>query len=209
MCDRQHRDHDAGPQRAGMATWRCEHRHALIIHSDRGVLFASWAFSQVVPDAGIATSMRAPAREPAPRRWRRSRHAGRAAQPPLEDSHRARQSDRRSDRALLAVRPTLCARDLHPPYAEAEWLTLVDERKRARTAEVAVDISSAYGWCHRRVVQDDRTQQKHHRQQRPSLEPGLHLTQSGSACRRNEGRPLSAPTDDAGASRGTFAVALV
>jgi putative transposase len=41
----------------GMATQRREHRDGLIIHSDRGVQFTSWAFSQRVRDAGIAPSM--------------------------------------------------------------------------------------------------------------------------------------------------------
>ena len=41
----------------GMATQRREHRDGLVIHSDRGVQFTSWAFSQRVRDAGIAPSM--------------------------------------------------------------------------------------------------------------------------------------------------------
>ncbi len=41
----------------GMATLRREHRDGLVIHSDRGVQFTSWAFSQRVRDAGIAPSM--------------------------------------------------------------------------------------------------------------------------------------------------------
>ena len=41
----------------GMATQRREHRDGLVIHSDRGVQFTSWAFSQSVRDAGIAPSM--------------------------------------------------------------------------------------------------------------------------------------------------------
>ena len=40
----------------GMATQRREHRDGLVIHSDRGVQFTSWAFSQRVRDAGIAPS---------------------------------------------------------------------------------------------------------------------------------------------------------
>jgi transposase InsO family protein len=41
----------------GMATQRRDHGDGLIIHSDRGVQFTSWAFSQRVRDAGIAPSM--------------------------------------------------------------------------------------------------------------------------------------------------------
>jgi transposase InsO family protein len=41
----------------GMATQRRQHRDGLVIHSDRGVQFTSWAFSQRVRDAGIAPSM--------------------------------------------------------------------------------------------------------------------------------------------------------
>jgi transposase InsO family protein len=41
----------------GMATQRRQDRDGLVIHSDRGVQFSSWAFSQNVRDAGIAPSM--------------------------------------------------------------------------------------------------------------------------------------------------------
>jgi transposase InsO family protein len=41
----------------GMATQRRQDRDGLVIHSDRGVQFTSWAFSQNVRDAGIAPSM--------------------------------------------------------------------------------------------------------------------------------------------------------
>src|SRR5207248_3012127 len=41
----------------GMATQRRKHGDGLVIHSDRGVQFTSWAFSQRVRDAGIAPSM--------------------------------------------------------------------------------------------------------------------------------------------------------
>lgn len=41
----------------GMATARREHGDGLVIHSDRGVQFTSWAFSQKVRDAGLAPSM--------------------------------------------------------------------------------------------------------------------------------------------------------
>jgi putative transposase len=40
-----------------MATQRREHRDGLIIHSDRGTQFTSWAFSDRVPSAGIARSI--------------------------------------------------------------------------------------------------------------------------------------------------------
>jgi transposase InsO family protein len=41
----------------GMATRRRGPQDGLVIHSDRGVQFTSWAFSQNVRDAGIAPSM--------------------------------------------------------------------------------------------------------------------------------------------------------
>jgi putative transposase len=41
----------------GMATQRRPHRDGLVIHSDRGTQFTSWAFSEHVRDAGIAPSM--------------------------------------------------------------------------------------------------------------------------------------------------------
>jgi len=41
----------------GMATQRRPDRAGLVIHSDRGVQFTSWAFSHNVRDAGIAPSM--------------------------------------------------------------------------------------------------------------------------------------------------------
>lgn len=41
----------------GMATQRRPDRDGLVIHSDRGVQFTSWAFSQKLRDAGISPSM--------------------------------------------------------------------------------------------------------------------------------------------------------
>jgi putative transposase len=41
----------------GMATGRRGSQDGLVIHSDRGVQFTSWAFSQKVHDAGLAPSM--------------------------------------------------------------------------------------------------------------------------------------------------------
>jgi len=41
----------------GMATARRDRADGLVIHSDRGVQFTSWAFSQKVKDAGLAPSM--------------------------------------------------------------------------------------------------------------------------------------------------------
>src|SRR4029450_3144937 len=41
----------------GMATQRRPDRDGLVIHSDRGTQFTSWAFSEHVRDAGIAPSM--------------------------------------------------------------------------------------------------------------------------------------------------------
>jgi len=40
-----------------MATLRRDHGDGLIIHSDRGVQFTSWPFSQRVRDHGLAPSM--------------------------------------------------------------------------------------------------------------------------------------------------------
>jgi transposase InsO family protein len=44
----------------GMATSRRERADGLVIHSDRGVQFTSWAFSRKVKDAGLAPSMGEP-----------------------------------------------------------------------------------------------------------------------------------------------------
>jgi putative transposase len=41
----------------GMATQRRKHSDGLVIHSDRGVQFTSWAFSQRVRESGLAPSM--------------------------------------------------------------------------------------------------------------------------------------------------------
>jgi putative transposase len=41
----------------GMATQRRPNRDGLVMHSDRGVQFTSWAFSQKLRDAGISPSM--------------------------------------------------------------------------------------------------------------------------------------------------------
>jgi putative transposase len=41
----------------GMATQRRQHRDGLIVHSDRGTQFSSWAFSNRLKDSGIAPSM--------------------------------------------------------------------------------------------------------------------------------------------------------
>ena len=41
----------------GMATSRRTRKDGLVIHSDRGVQFTSWAFSRKVTEAGIAPSM--------------------------------------------------------------------------------------------------------------------------------------------------------
>lgn len=41
----------------GMATQRREHSDGLVIHSERGVQFTSWAFSQRVRENGLAPSM--------------------------------------------------------------------------------------------------------------------------------------------------------
>jgi hypothetical protein len=82
----------------GLAIRRRKGRDGLVIHSDRGVQFTSWAFSQSVRQAGLAPSMGAVARPyddamveslPGP-------PTGRTAQPPeREDPHRARHRDPR------------------------------------------------------------------------------------------------------------------
>jgi transposase InsO family protein len=82
----------------GTATQRRGHRDGLIIHSDRGTQFSSWAFSDRVRTAGIALSMGAAGTAGGQRDDGEllGSHAGRAAQPPsLEDPDRARHRDPR------------------------------------------------------------------------------------------------------------------
>lgn len=57
LVGRKHTDHSPGDQRARDATNRRDRAEGLVIHSDRGVQFTSWAFSQKVRDAGLAPSM--------------------------------------------------------------------------------------------------------------------------------------------------------
>jgi putative transposase len=57
LVDRQHPETLLVLHALGMATQRREHRDGLVINSDRGVQFTSWAYSQRVRDAGIAPSM--------------------------------------------------------------------------------------------------------------------------------------------------------
>jgi transposase InsO family protein len=77
----------------GMATQRRQHRDGRVIHSDRGVQFTSWAFSQHVRDAGLAPSMGAVGSpyDNAGRGELLGPDASRAAQPPpVENTDRAR-----------------------------------------------------------------------------------------------------------------------
>jgi putative transposase len=128
----------------GMATQRREHRDGLVIHSDRGVQFTSWAFSQRVRDARIAPSMGATgscfdnammeafwARLQVEllnrRRWRTRIELATAIHDYIERFHNTRRRH-----SALAMRT--------PAEVEDEWLSLVDQRERARTASVASDV---------------------------------------------------------------------
>ena len=127
----------------GMATQRREDRDGLIIHSDRGVQFTSWAFSQRVRDAGIAPSMGATgscfdnammeafwARIQVEllnrRRWKTRVELASAIHDYIEHFHNTRRRH-----SALGMRT--------PAEIETEWLKLVHERDRARTAATATE----------------------------------------------------------------------
>ncbi|MGZ6589804.1 MAG: IS3 family transposase [Solirubrobacteraceae bacterium] len=122
----------------GMATQRREHRDGLVIHSDRGVQFTSWAFSHRVRDAGIAPSMGATgscfdnammeafwARMQVEllnrRRWTTRVELATAIHDYIERFHNTRRRH-----SALGMRT--------PAEVEAQWLRLVDQRDRAKTA---------------------------------------------------------------------------
>jgi Integrase core domain/HTH-like domain len=102
----------------GMATSRRDRAEGLVIHSNRGVQFTSWAFSHKVRDAGLAPSMGAvgSAYDKCDGRVLLGADAGRALQPQtLEDPDRARQRHSRLHRAVPQhPPPALGARDAHP-----------------------------------------------------------------------------------------------
>jgi transposase InsO family protein len=125
----------------GMATQRREHRDGLVIHSDRGVQFTSWAFSQRVRDAGIAPSVGAVgscfdnamveafwARMQVEllnrRRWKTRVELASAIHDYIERFHNTRRRH-----SALGMRT--------PAEVEAEWLELGYERQLARTAPAA------------------------------------------------------------------------
>lgn len=127
----------------GMATQRREHRDGLIIHSDRGVQFTSWAFSQRVRDAGIAPSMGATgscfdnammeafwARIQVEllnrRRWKTRVELSSAIHDYIEHFHNTRRRH-----SALGMRT--------PAEIETGWLKLVHERDPARTAATATE----------------------------------------------------------------------
>jgi transposase InsO family protein len=122
----------------GMATRRREHRDGLVIHSDRGVQFTSWAFSHRVRDAGIAPSMGATgscfdnammeafwARMQVElfnrRRWTTRVELATAIHDYIERFHNTRRRH-----SALGMRT--------PAEVEAQWLRLVDRRDQAKTA---------------------------------------------------------------------------
>lgn len=130
----------------GMATQRREHRDGLVIHSDRGEQFTSWAFSQRVRDAGIAPSTGAVgscfdnamveafwARLQVEllnrRRWKPRVELATAIHDYIEHFHNTRRRH-----SALGMRT--------PAEVEAEWLKLGDQRELARTAPTASHVQT-------------------------------------------------------------------
>ena len=128
----------------GMATRRREHRDGLIIHSDRGVQFTSWAFSQKVRDAGIAPSMgsagscfdnammeafwaRLQVELLNRRRWTTRVELATAIHDYIERFHNTRRRH-----SALGMRT--------PAEVEAEWLKLGYLRDLAKTAPTVADV---------------------------------------------------------------------
>jgi putative transposase len=128
----------------GMATQRREHRDGLVIHSDRGVQFTSWAFSQRVRDAGIAPSIGAVgscfdnammeafwARMQVEllnrRRWLTRVELATAIHDYIERFHNTRRRH-----SALGMRT--------PAEVEAEWFRQDYERDLARTAPTAAEL---------------------------------------------------------------------
>ena len=130
----------------GMATQRREHRDGLVIHSDRGVQFTSWAFSQRVRDASIAPSMgaagscfdnammeafwgRIQVELLNRRRWTTRIELASAIHDYIERFHNTRRRH-----SALGMRT--------PAEVEAEWLKLSDN-DRARTATALIEGRAA------------------------------------------------------------------
>jgi transposase InsO family protein len=128
----------------GMATQRRQHRDGLVIHSDRGVQFTSWAFSQRVRDAGIAPSTGAVgscfdnammeafwARMQVEllnrRRWTTRIELATAIHNYIERFHNTRRRH-----SALAMRT--------PAEVEASWLRQNHEQGLARTAPTADEV---------------------------------------------------------------------
>lgn len=128
----------------GMATQRRTHQDGLIIHSDRGVQFTSWAFSQRVRDARIAPSMgatgscfdnammeafwgRMQVELLNRRRWTTRVELATAIHDYIEHFHNTRRRH-----SALAMRT--------PAEVEAEWFKLGLEGDLARTAPQADDV---------------------------------------------------------------------
>lgn len=128
----------------GMATQRREHRDGLVIHSDRGVQFTSWAFSQRVRDGGIAPSMGATgscfdnammeafwARMQVEvlnrRRWKTRIELATAIQNYIEHFHNTRRRH-----SALGMRT--------PAEVEAEWFNIGYQRQLAKTAQTPGDV---------------------------------------------------------------------
>lgn len=128
----------------GMATQRRRDRDGLVIHSDRGVQFTSWAFSQRVRDAGIAPSMGAVgscfdnamveafwARMQVEllnrRRWKTRIELASALHDYIEHFH-----NKRRRHSALGMRT--------PDEVEAEWFKLGYQRELARTSPPAGDV---------------------------------------------------------------------
>jgi transposase InsO family protein len=142
----------------GMATQRRENRDGLIVHSDRGTQFTSWAFSDRLRAAGIAPSMGA---------------VGAAADNAMMESFWGRMQVELLDRRRWKTRIEL-ATGIHdylqfhntrrrhsalgmrtPAEIEAGWLKSQDERLLAKTApdlvvdeRLAAGLSEATGFSH-------------------------------------------------------------
>lgn len=133
----------------GMATQRRDNRDGVIIHSDRGTQFTSWAFSDRVRTAGIAPSMGA---------------VGTAADNAMMESFWGRMQVELFNRRRWKTRIELAAgihdylqfhntRRRHsalgmrtPSEIEAMWLNARDERFLAKTApNVAIDETPPAG----------------------------------------------------------------
>lgn len=130
----------------GMATQRRQHGDGLVIHSDRGVQFTSWAFSQRVRDGAIAPSMGATgscfdnammeafwARVQVEvlnrRRWKTRIELASAIHDYIEHFHNTRRRH-----SALGMRT--------PAEVEAEWFNLGHQRQLAKTAPAVGNIQA-------------------------------------------------------------------